>query len=592
MPPCHCRSLLVLLATLFPSVVVAKSATPAGTAFTYQGQLKLQDAPVDASADFQFRLYDAETGGAQVGTTVAVNNVTVVEGLFTVELDFGVGTFDSNARWLEITVRSPAGSGNFVSLAPRQALRAAPYALFALSGNEGPPGPAGDSHWQLNGTSTFYSNGNVGIGTSDPRQPLHVEATADTAAAVFGHSATTNSYGYGVRGVADGQNGAGVYGQSNPSGFQSTAVGVLGRSREGSYFQSFGVSAGVMGLGGAGFGVAGASESADGIYGEAHAFDKSGVKGVNINSTGAGVFGESSSGTGVRGRSTTGYAGVFEGKVQTSDDVFVGGDIGIGLFLAEPAARIDASTGFNTTTGTAIRGSVPGEGALAYGLVGRVGQGSTYADNTASGVLGTSPTQYGVHGKSGTGSGVVGASTSGYGVVGRTVNGPYAGYFVGNVHVQGTLTKNAGAFKIDHPLDPANKYLSHSFVESPDMMNIYNGNVVTDDNGYATVRMPEWFEALNHDFRYQLTVIGDFAQVAVAETMKGNLFVIRSDKPRVEISWQVTGVRHDPFAEKHRIPVEEEKSMTDRGRYIFPEGYGQPASSSIGELTTAMDGEQ
>lgn len=77
-----------------------------------------------------------------------------------------------------------------------------------------------------------------------------------------------------------------------------------------------------------------------------------------------------------------------------------------------------------------------------------------------------------------------------------------------NLTVDGRLTKAAGSFKIDHPLDPANKYLLHSFVESPDMMNIYNGEVALDGLGKATVELPAWFEALNQDFRYQLTAIG------------------------------------------------------------------------------------
>ena len=71
---------------------------------------------------------------------------------------------------------------------------------------------------------------------------------------------------------------------------------------------------------------------------------------------------------------------------------------------------------------------------------------------------------------------------------GGTIN--WAGYFNGNVNVTGTLSKGGGSFKIDHPLDPTNKNLYHSFVESPDMMNIYNGNVITDASGYATVTMP------------------------------------------------------------------------------------------------------
>ena len=77
----------------------------------------------------------------------------------------------------------------------------------------------------------------------------------------------------------------------------------------------------------------------------------------------------------------------------------------------------------------------------------------------------------------------------------------------GSVYIGGTLTKNGGSFRIDHPLDPANKYLQHSFVESPDMMNVYNGNVITDATGYADILLPEWFGALNRDFRYQLTVL-------------------------------------------------------------------------------------
>ena len=125
------------------------------------------------------------------------------------------------------------------------------------------------------------------------------------------------------------------------------------------------------------------------------------------------------------------------------------------------------------------------------------------------------------------------------------------------------------SFKIDHPLDPANKYLSHSFVESPDMMNIYNGNVVTDGNGDALVPLPEWFETLNRDFRYQLTVIGQFAQAIVANKVANNQFSIKTDKPNVEVSWQVTGIRQDAWANAHRIPVEEEKERAASGVTIF-----------------------
>jgi len=157
----------------------------------------------------------------------------------------------------------------------------------------------------------------------------------------------------------------------------------------------------------------------------------------------------------------------------------------------------------------------------------------------------------------------------------------HAGTFQGDVQITGTLTKGGGSFRIDHPLDPENKYLSHSFVESPDMMNIYNGNVITDGNGGAVITLPEWFEALNKDFRYQLTVIGTFAQAIVAEKIKGNRFQIKTDIPGVEVSWQVTGIRRDAWANKHRIPTEENKSEKERGFYLHPELYNQPEEKNI-----------
>jgi hypothetical protein len=160
----------------------------------------------------------------------------------------------------------------------------------------------------------------------------------------------------------------------------------------------------------------------------------------------------------------------------------------------------------------------------------------------------------------------------------------------GNLNVTGHLSKGSGSFKIDHPLDPANKYLSHSFVESPDMMNIYNGNVVTDDKGEAEVVLPGYFEALNRDFRYQLTVIGQFAQAIVGTKIKNGRFTIRTDKPDVEVSWQVTGIRQDAWANAHRIQVEEDKPPAERGYYLHPELFGAPKEKGIEALQSAPHG--
>jgi hypothetical protein len=156
-----------------------------------------------------------------------------------------------------------------------------------------------------------------------------------------------------------------------------------------------------------------------------------------------------------------------------------------------------------------------------------------------------------------------------------------AGYFSGDVTVTGNLSKGGGSFKIDHPLDPANKYLYHSFVESPDMKNIYDGVATLDVNGEAVIQMPEWFGVLNRDFRYQLTCIGAFAPVFVAEELAHNQFKIGGGRVGMMVSWQVTGIRQDAWANAHRIPVEELKNNRERGYYLHPDLYGAPADKQI-----------
>jgi hypothetical protein len=163
-------------------------------------------------------------------------------------------------------------------------------------------------------------------------------------------------------------------------------------------------------------------------------------------------------------------------------------------------------------------------------------------------------------------------------------SGSLAGYFQGNVEVNGNLSKSGGSFKIDHPLDPANKYLYHSFVESPDMKNIYDGTVVTDGSGTAIISMPAWFNALNTDFRYQLTAIGQPAQAWVASELANGSFTIKTSKSGVKVSWQVTGIRQDAWANAHRIPVEVDKAQADQGHYLHPELFGHEGEPSIAEI--------
>ena len=286
-----------------------------------------------------------------------------------------------------------------------------------------------------------------------------------------------------------------------------------------------------------------------------------------------------------------------------------------------------AVVGYDNTSGgsAGVSGtSTNGTGVVATGITGLLGTGAgedgvgvsasgnlgVYANGIAAGVYGVSTTSTGVIGTStnyigvygsGGATGVTGVSSSGPGVVAQsatawavdaygtsTATGVLAGsasgwaaWFNGNVDVDGNLSKAGGSFKIDHPLDPANKYLYHSFVESPDMMNIYNGNVITDAQGDAVVPLPDWFETLNRDFRYQLTVIGQFAQAIVAGEIADGRFSIKTDKPNVKVSWQVTGIRQDAWANAHRIPVERQKPELERGFYLHPELYGAPEEKGV-----------
>lgn len=211
-------------------------------------------------------------------------------------------------------------------------------------------------------------------------------------------------------------------------------------------------------------------------------------------------------------------------------------------------------------------------GYEATGVYGLVDSNSSYsiAIGTRGEATATGPTNYGIYGNA------TGGSSANYGIYGTCVTGAsnYAAYFNNKIYAT-SASSSIKAFKIDHPLDPQNKYLYHSSVESNDMMNIYNGNVTTSATGDATVTLPNYFSALNKDFKYQLTCIGTFAQAIVAEEISGNTFRIKTDKPNVKVSWQVAGVRQDAAANLYRIENEVEKPANEKGFYLIPEAYGK-----------------
>lgn len=285
-----------------------------------------------------------------------------------------------------------------------------------------------------------------------------------------------------------------------------------------------------------------------------------------------------------------------DGTVQTT----ASGGVAISLPLILDGSRnnslIFIRNNFNGNGAIGVSAEILSAGTALFGLSRGAGTGVGGSSIDGLGVFGVSTNSNGAVGSSVNANGVFGISTRDDGVRGQSfstdpskaaifgvgkLGGAFAGRFTGNVAVSGTLSKAGGSFRIDHPLDPENRYLSHSFVESPDMKNIYDGNTVTDGNGDAVVELPAYFEALNRDFCYQLTVIGSFAQAIVAQEIKGNRFSIRTNAPNVKVSWQVTGIRQDAWANRNRIKIEENKSERERGHYLHPEAFDQPEERGV-----------
>lgn len=396
--------------------------------FTYQGFLSKNNAPAQGLFDLSFSLFGAASGGNALAGPLVFDSVSVNQGLFTVQLDFGAGVFNGQPRYLSIGVRPGSSSSTYTTLSPRQPLTAAPYAVYAqnipLDGSGASSSAARSDHDHLG--ASWYGNSFVG---------LAVESTTN--------------------------NGTGLVGIANSG---SEAWGIYGRS--------------IAGLGMLG-----------------------------VSTTGRGVEGDSTSSIGVAGFSTS-----------------------------------------------------------ERGVVG--------VSTSSIGMAGFSDSDHGVFGRSYGGSGV--------GVYGYNDAGGYGGYFFGSVYVNGTLSAQNKQFKIDHPLDPANKYLQHSSVESPDMKNVYDGVARLGPDGSAVVQLPDWFEALNKEFRYQLTAIGaPGPNLYIAQEIRDNRFTIAGGKPGMKVSWQVTGIRHDPYAEQNRTQPEVLKPANEQGTYLYPQGYGQPVTSGV-----------
>ena len=307
---------------------------------------------------------------------------------------------------------------------------------------------------------------------------------------------------------------------------------------------------------------------------------------------------QNGTGTALLGVASSGIAGFFTSSNGTGVSGVTAKDNQFGVYGANDAVTNGG--------GEAIRAN----GQQNHGLVATTANATAYAVkaiNSAGGaIFGWSTTtggNVGLHGQgdgdAGTGVYGLGSSDTGhnFGVFGQTFSANGYGvwssgnaYVTGNLGVRGDLdvlgaiTASTKDFRIDHPLDPAQRFLSHSCVESDERRTVYDGVVTTDASGAATVNLPAWFGALNRDVRYQLTVIGRWSEAWVSAEVKDNTFAIATKVPDTKVCWQLTGIRQDPYAKAHPLTVEAAKTGTERGRYLHPEVYGKPASKSIDAL--------
>jgi hypothetical protein len=498
----------------------AVAASAQDTVFTFQGNLNQNGSPANGVVNFDFTLFSVPSGGTMIGTPNVRNGIPVVDGKFSVELNFGAAAFEEN-RWLQIKV-------NGIALSPRTPISHAPYAI------------------QTRGI--FVADGyNVGIGTSLPDQKLSV-VSDDAAIAGYAESAAGDTVG--------------VYGRTVTI---DAGVGVLGETSDvnedpnaGTHYFRYGIKG--LGTGGASFGVWGDSiDGHVGVWGT-HRNSPTGPTWTLASGGIEGVIGSSEIGTGVVGIGTTG----IEGRSISPNGR---GVLGMGGYSGDTAGGFFLS---NSPNGYGVRGYTSSTGtspALPAGVLGKGGVGvrgeSEEVDGTA----------------------VVGIADNGtfaWAVYGQAIDG-YAGYFSGKVQVLGNLnvtgTKN---FLIDHPLDPENLYLAHAVVESDQPLNSYSGNTVLDNAGRAQITLPDWFDAVNTDFRYQLTAIGAPAPMLHVESeIQDNAFHIAGGPPGLKVSWNVTARRNDPYLQTHPFEVETAKPEHERGTYLAPEAYNQPPEKSV-----------
>jgi hypothetical protein len=503
--------------------------------------------------------------GSSIGTPVYVetqNVTTNLNGLMSLTVGAGsvvTGNF-STINWGDgpyfiKTETDPEGGTNY-TISGVQQLLSVPYALYAANagsggGTPGPPGPAGapgepgppgppgapgaPGEGSGGTLDQAYDFGGDGLGRQITSDAGAVEITAPGTSATSRTGIKVNANGTTVVGIDVDLNGTGVGIRSRNLSASNTTPAIQAETNS-----STSGNAAISGQStGAAYALAGQLENTGTAF--------SAVHGNNLRTNG---------GSGVDGRGFTGVSG------QTQA---VGGSGMYGI-------HNNPNNGINIANGTV------NPGITSLGFYGNLGQ-TIY--RAGYGVYGLNTDADGPLTNNSVGVGGFGF----YGMYGET-NDPAEGFGIvsGNdLGVAGSIYANgAKNFRIDHPQDPANKYLQHAAMESPEVLNVYRGNVVADANGYAVVQLPAYFASINKDFSYILTPVGGAApELHVATEVENNTFTIAGAKPGMKISWQVTAERNDIYMQMNPYQAEQDKSDRAKGKYLYPAGYGQPKESGI-----------
>lgn len=497
------------------------------------------------SVSIRFSILDGSPAGSTLfsETHAATTNSL---GLFTSSIGTGtlvLGNFSSinwgsgGSKWLKVEL-DPNGGSSYSLLGTSQLL-SVPYALYAATsgsgggtgGVTGPTGPSGSNG--LNGatgptgaTGASGSNGATGV------------TGATGATGVTGPTGTGGSGGTVSLDQAYDNGGSGlgrtITADAGPVTINATGSGTAG----------VGLLVNESGTGTAAIGAS--------LTGTGNAINAASTNASNTTSTIQATTNSSTlNNSAVLGQSSGAARGIA-GEVTSAGTADVANR---GLNARTNGGIGVEGVGYNGVAGSSIYED-------GYGVFGEnTHTGSATADEVGVGGVGGF---VGVEGQSATG---------GFGVA--SLDRIYA---ITDLASGGTKT-----FMIDHPMDPANKYLRHFAIESNEVLNVYRGNAVCNEQGEAIVSLPNYFHVINIDYSYQLTPIGAAANLFIKSKVNNGRFVIGGGQPGMEVSWQLYAQRNDAYIQNTpgAKDAEVEKEARNKGKYFRPDFYGQPKEKAI-----------